>query len=137
MRAIERSWNWAAEHLVLTHKSFFKKQRDLELVSLPQSPPFLHDFWRKIFLVLYSNNWSNFIVCLLVLREILAICVLYLLTRLWHKFWNNLVFLIKLSFLTKKLKQKFIYLEKRAFKIKQIKQFFLEGDSPTLNILFS
>ena len=40
-------------------KHFSKTKRDLELVSLS---PFLHEFWRKRFLMLYSLNWVNFIV---------------------------------------------------------------------------
>ena len=59
-------------HLIL---SFFKKiRRGLELVSLPR---FLHDFWRKIFLLLhFIINWTNFIVWLPLLCEILAdICI--------------------------------------------------------------
>ena len=54
-------------HLIL---SFFEKiKRGLELNSLPH---FLHNFWRKIFLLLYSINWPNFIVWLPLLREILG-----------------------------------------------------------------
>ena len=55
--------------------SFFKKQRGLELVSLPH---LVHDFWRKkIFLWLYSINWSDFIVWLLLLCEMLDnMCIL-------------------------------------------------------------
>ena len=39
-----------------------------QLVSLSH---FVHDFWRKPFILLYSINWPNFIVWLLLLREIL------------------------------------------------------------------
>ena len=42
-------------------KLFWKTKRDLELVSLPHC---LHEFSRKIFLILYSINWPNFIVWL-------------------------------------------------------------------------
>ena len=60
----------------LIHIKLFKKiKRGLELVSLPH---FLHNFWRKIFLLLHSINWPNFIVWLLLLREILVNCVLQL-----------------------------------------------------------
>ena len=46
-----------ADHLLLFHvKLFSKRKRGMELVSLPH---FLHDFWRKIFL-LYSLTWPNF-----------------------------------------------------------------------------
>ena len=68
---------------------FFKKTKSgLELVSLPY---FLHIFWRKIFLLMYSINWPSFIFWLSLLREILGImCICNcLLTRLWrHEFWN-------------------------------------------------
>ena len=37
------------------------------LVTLPH---FLYDFWRKIFLCLYSINWPNFIFCLPLFLEI-------------------------------------------------------------------
>ena len=51
-------------------QNFFKKQKkSLELVSLSH---FLHDFWRKIFHLLYSTNWLNFIVWLPSLCEILG-----------------------------------------------------------------
>ena len=46
---------------------FFKKS--LELVSLPD---FLHDFWRKIVLLLYFINWPNVIAWLPLFREILG-----------------------------------------------------------------
>ena len=49
--------------------SFFKKQRCLELMSLPH---FLHDFWRKIFLLLYYSTWPNLNVWLPLLCEILG-----------------------------------------------------------------
>ena len=54
--------------------SFLKKQqRDLELVSLTD---FVHYFWRKIFLLLHSINWPNFIVWLPLLREIFSnLCI--------------------------------------------------------------
>ena len=48
---------------------FKKKKRGLELVSLPH---FLYDFWRKMFLLLYSINWPNFIFWMPLIREILS-----------------------------------------------------------------
>ena len=52
----------AADHLLLPHVKLFKKtKRGLELVSLSH---FLHNFWIKVFLLLYSINWPNFIVWL-------------------------------------------------------------------------
>ena len=63
---IETKWQTTCFYLILT---FFKKtKRGVELVSLLH---FLHHFWRKIFLLLYSNNWPNFIFWLSLLREIL------------------------------------------------------------------
>ena len=59
-------------HLIL---SFLKIKRSLELVSMCH---FLHNFWRKIFPLLYSINWPNFIVWLPLVWEIWATCVLQL-----------------------------------------------------------
>ena len=56
-----------------SYKSCLKNKWGLELVSLPH---LLHDFWRKIFLLLYSINWANFIVWWPLLRQInRVICV--------------------------------------------------------------
>ena len=44
-----------------SYKVFEKTKRALELVSLLH---FLHEFWRKKFILLYSNNWSSFSVSL-------------------------------------------------------------------------
>ena len=63
--------------LALAHIKLFNK-RGLEIVSLPH---FLHDFWRKTFILLYSINWPNFIFLLILLRQILGnmcIAVVYL-----------------------------------------------------------
>ena len=49
--------------------NFFQRERGLELVSLTH---FLHDFWRKTFLVIYFNNRQKSIVWLLLLLEILG-----------------------------------------------------------------
>ena len=49
-------------------KPFLKTRRVLGLVSLRH---FLHDFWRKIFLLSYSINWPNFIVWFPLLQEII------------------------------------------------------------------
>ena len=46
-----------------------KKKRDLELFSLPH---FSHNFWRKIFFLLYTINWPGYIVWLPLLYEILG-----------------------------------------------------------------
>ena len=49
------------------YKIFLKKQKGLELISLPH---FLHDFWTKIFVALYSINWPNLLDFMPFLREI-------------------------------------------------------------------
>ena len=53
-------------HLI---KVFWKIKRGLELVSVHH---FLHGFWRKIFLLLCSVAWPNFIVWLPLFREMLG-----------------------------------------------------------------
>ena len=52
-----------------TRKAFFKKENKnwSELAFLPHC---LHDFWRKIFILLYSIYWLNFTVWLLWLLEV-------------------------------------------------------------------
>ena len=67
--------------------NFHFSEKGLGLVSPPH---FVYDFSRKMFLMLHSINWPNFIVWLPLLLEILG-NVYYncLLTRLWrHKIWN-------------------------------------------------
>ena len=63
---IETKLQTTCFHLILNYS---RNKRGLELVSLSR---FLHDFWRKIFPWLYSINWPNFIVKLLLLSEILG-----------------------------------------------------------------
>ena len=50
-RLTKTYWNQDVSHLVLFHIKKTTK-RGLELVSLPHFP---YDFWKKIFLTLYSN----------------------------------------------------------------------------------
>ena len=67
-------------------KTFWKTKRGLELVSLPH---FLHDFWWKIFLLLYSNTWPNCLVAFASWDIVQYVYCSYLLTRLWRRnFWN-------------------------------------------------
>ena len=54
----------------LQTKLFQETKRGFELALLPH---FLYDFWRKIFLLLFSMNWPNLILWLPLLREILSI----------------------------------------------------------------
>ena len=49
--------------------NFHFSEKDLGLVSAPH---FVHDFSRKMFLMLHSINWPNFIVWLPLLLEILG-----------------------------------------------------------------
>ena len=57
-------------HLLLPYIQLIKKtKRGLGLDSLPH---FLHDFWRKMFLMIYFANWLNFIAWLLLLLETLC-----------------------------------------------------------------
>ena len=51
-------------------QSFFKKtKRSLELIFLPH---FQHEFWWKIYFLLYTITWPSFVVWLPLLREILG-----------------------------------------------------------------
>ena len=69
-RTTKIHWNHGVDGLLLTSiKLFYKINRDLELVSLPD---FLHNFRRKIFLPLYSISWPIFNVWFLLLLEILG-----------------------------------------------------------------
>ena len=84
-RAIEIYWNEAAD----LHIRLFKKiKRGLELISLPH---FLPNFWRKIFLLLYSINRPS-LFCLVTFTSWVIGQYVYcncLLTMLWrHEFWS-------------------------------------------------
>ena len=107
--------------MLLPHIKLFQTiERVLELVSLPH---FLHDFWREIFLLLYSINWPNFIFWLLLLREILgnlSIVIICWLVCDVIDFEINLIFLTKPFLQWPKNQDKnlnFLWM-KRAFKIK-------------------
>ena len=95
-------------------KPFQKTKIGLELISLPH---FLHDFWRKIFLLLYYITLPNLIARLLLLLEILG--NMYIVIVCWPgcdiiNFEFDLAFLIKpFFFITKKSRQKFKYLENK------------------------
>ena len=55
------------------YKTFDYPEKGPELVSLPH---FVYDFSRKMFLMLHSINWPNFIVWLALLLKILGnICI--------------------------------------------------------------
>ena len=74
--------------------SFLRKLKRSGTVSLPH---FLHDFWRKIFFMLYFTNWLN-LIPFTAWNIVQHVYYTYLLLCLWcHKFWNyNLSLLIKL-----------------------------------------
>ena len=79
--------------------SFLKTKRGLELVSLCHFP---HDFWRKIFPLLYFINRSTFTVWLPLLPEILNnmfILIVYKSGCDVINFEVHLIFLIKPFFL--------------------------------------
>ena len=62
--------------------NFNFSEKGLGLVSPPH---FMYDFSRKMFLMLHSINWANFIVWLSLLLETLSnMCINCLLTRLYR-----------------------------------------------------
>ena len=78
---------------------FWKKKRGLELVSLRHFP---HNFWRKMFLLLCSISWRDFIVWLLLLRGIfynMYIAIVCTPRCNVIDFEVSLIFLIQLFFL--------------------------------------
>ena len=60
-----RCWPLALSYI----KVFWATKKGLELVSLSH---FRNDIWRKIFLTLFSINYSNLIACLPLLLKILG-----------------------------------------------------------------
>ena len=131
-------------------KLFLKIKRGLKLVSLPY---FLHEFWRKIFLTRYFDNWLNFIAWLSFLLEILGnMCIVIICCPVCEviNVEVNHSFLIKpFSYITKK-SEKIVNISrtKTAFNMKQKEFFiilrvfievnetnFLEDESPTLKRL--
>ena len=98
--------------------NFDFSQKGLELVSPSH---FTYDFSRKIFLMLHSINWPNFIAWLPSLLEIFgSMCIAIVCFPGCEviNFEITLIFLIKPFFyLAKKSRQKFKYLEnKKSFK---------------------
>ena len=85
----------AADHLLSPHLKVFKKIKGLELVSQPHFP---HNFLGKIFVLLYSSNWPNFVIWLRLLWDIgQYVYCNCLQTRSWLEV--NHIFLIKPFFL--------------------------------------
>ena len=57
-------------------RDIFKLNYSEKGLGLVSPPRFVYNFWRKIFLMLYSTNWPNFIVWLSLLLEILgSMCI--------------------------------------------------------------
>ena len=85
--------------LVLPHVKFSQKKEGSELVPVSH---LLHGFWRKVFLLLCSINWSNFIVWLSLLKEILSNMLIVIVFYSGCEVINfkiNFMFLIKPFFL--------------------------------------
>ena len=102
---------------------FLKNIRGLELVSLSHFP---HNFWRTIFLLLYSINWSNFAVWLTLLCEILGnLCI-----TIASQLVTSWILKLTLSFLSSRFPymtktwQKFKYLENEKSFEDEIKSIF-------------
>ena len=78
---------------------------------------FVHDYSRKMFLMLYSINWSNFIVWLPLLLEIMdSICVALVVFPVCDviNFKINLIFLIEpIFYMTENPRQKSKFLENK------------------------
>ena len=129
------------------NKLFQKMKRGLELAPLPH---FADNFWRKM-LFLCSINWSNFMVWLFLLCELLGNMCIGIVGKPGCDVMNfevNLIFLIKLLFLAwqkccirtkisweqKKLLRwkKIFFIIFQDLSIKSITQIF-SGESPTLN----
>ena len=86
------------------------------------SPSYLvYDFSRKNFLMLHSINWSNFIVCLTLLLEILGnmcIEIVYSPGCEVINFEINFIFLIKpFWYMTRKWRQKLKYFENKGLSV--------------------
>ena len=105
--------------------NFNFSEKGLGLIS-PSN--FVDDFSRKMFLMLHSINWPNFIDWLPLLLKILGnmcITIVY-----WPgcdviKFETNLIFLIKQFYnITKKSRQKLKYLENEKSFLGEIKKHF-------------
>ena len=90
-----------------SYKAFLKTKRSLELVAVSHS---VHDFWRKIFIMLCSTNWPNFSVWLPLLFEIssnIFIVIACVLVYDVIKFEIYLSIFIQLfSYITKKVSTK-------------------------------
>ena len=115
--------------------NFNFSEKGLELVSPPYST---YDFSRKMFLMLHSINWPNFIVWFLLLLEICALQFCYSGCDV-IKFEINIIFLINpFCHMTKMSRQKLKHLENRKSFLREIKTIFniFKGLSATKNCLW-
>ena len=91
-------------------------------IGIVSPPYFVYNFSRKVFLILYSINWPNFIVWLPLHPSILGnMCtaIVYFPDCDIMNFEINLIFLIKhLLCMVKIYRQKYEYTENRFFKVK-------------------
>ena len=109
-------------------KYIWKTKLGLDLVSLPY---FLHDVWRRKFIItLYLINWPNFTAWLLLFLDVLGdMCIAIVccpLCTVIH-FEINLSLLIKqFSYMIKKSGQKCKYLKnEKSFQLLTWKAFFI------------
>ena len=91
MVCLEICSGWGADHSLLPHIKLLKKERSQISLSY-----FQHDFWRKIFLLCFTN-WPNFIVWLSLLLEMLSNMCIIICFPVYHiiNFEINCSFLIK------------------------------------------
>ena len=105
--------------------NFNFSEKGLGLISPPH---FVYDFSRKMLLKLHPINWTNFIVWLPLLLQILGnMCIIIVCYPGCDaiKFEINLIFLIKpFYYMTKKSRQKPKYLEKAKSFWEEIKRIF-------------
>ena len=88
------------------HSNFFKEIKKRSGTSLPAWSHFPHNFWRKIFILICSINWPNFIVWLLLLCEVLGNMCIAIVCKPGCDVMN---FEVNLTFLIKKEKFKKIF----------------------------
>ena len=101
-------------------------KKGLELVFPPH---FVHDSSRKMFLELHSINWPNFIVWLLLPRQILGNMFIAIICYAGYdvtKVEINFIFLIKpLCYMTNRSRQKLKYVENEKSFWGKVKAFFI------------
>ena len=107
---------------------------------------FLYNFWKKIFLLLYSINWPSFIIWFLYFERSRAICLLHLFVNqvvtswiylsnqvdfsTWPKSHDKNLNILRIK-ITFKMKQKPLFIIFKGLLMKQVTHFF-EGESTTL-----